>query len=71
MKIAGDHLFEASREEVWKALLDPKVLAGTLPGFEQLDEIGDYEYEGALNIRVGPVQGKFKGRKSERCSRGS
>lgn len=62
MKIAGEHLFEASREEVWKALLDPQVLAGTLPGFEQLEEVGENEYAGALNMRVGPVQGQFKGR---------
>ena len=62
MKISGQHVFEASREEVWKALLDPKVLAGTLPGFERLDEVGENVYEGALNIRIGPVQGQFKGK---------
>ncbi|MDH3254536.1 MAG: carbon monoxide dehydrogenase subunit G [Acidobacteriota bacterium] len=61
MKIQGDHLFNAPRQAVWEAVLDPKVLSSSLPGFERLDEVGENRYEGALNIRVGPVQGKFQG----------
>ena len=61
MKIQGEHHFQAPREEVWKAVLDPKVLSNSLPGFQRLDSIGDNEYEGALEIKVGPVQGDFQG----------
>ena len=62
MKVAGSYTFEASQEEVWEALQDPTVLTGVLPGCERLEEVGDQQYEGELNIKVGPVQGKFKGR---------
>lgn len=61
MKIQGEHHFQAPREEVWQAVLDPRVLSTCLPGFQRLDSIGNNEYEGALEIKVGPVQGNFQG----------
>ncbi len=61
MKIQGDHVFDAPRDVVWETVLDPNALSTSFPGFERLDEVGDNTYEGALNIRVGPVQGKFQG----------
>lgn len=62
MRIEGEHRFEAPRERVWEALLDPEVLAGTLPGFQRLERTADNEYEGQLALGVGPVQGKFDGK---------
>ena len=62
MKVAGDYSFDAPREELWEALLDPKVLAATMPGCEKLELVGENKYEGELNIKVGPVQGKFQGK---------
>lgn len=61
MKIEGSHTFNASRDVVWPMLLDPAVLANIMPGCEKLEQTGENEYEGELNIKVGPVQGKFKG----------
>jgi hypothetical protein len=61
MKLAGEHLFEVSRERLWQALLDPEVLAKTLPGTEKLEKVGDNEYRGTLLVKVGPVQGAFEG----------
>ncbi|MEO0459718.1 MAG: carbon monoxide dehydrogenase subunit G [Myxococcota bacterium] len=61
MKLAGEYTFDAPVKTVWDALLDPEVLAATLPGCDKLELI-DGVYEGALNIKVGPVQGKFKGK---------
>ena len=61
MKLAGDYKFEAPVAEVWKALLDPVVLAAVMPGCEKL-ELVDGAYVGELNIKVGPVQGKFQGK---------
>jgi carbon monoxide dehydrogenase subunit G len=46
---------------VWQALQDPDVLSSAMPGGEGFTEIGENEYEGNLNVKVGPVQGKFKG----------
>ena len=61
MKVAGEYTFEAPAAEVWKALLDPVVLAAVMPGCEKLELVDD-AYVGELNIEVGPVQGKFQGK---------
>ena len=49
MKLEGTYTFDAPRDVVWEALLDP-------------EKVGDNEYQGMLRIRVGPVQGKFQGK---------
>ena len=61
MKIEGTYTFKAPRDAVWEALMDPEVLAKALPGGDKLEKVGDNQYEAALNVRVGPVQGKFDG----------
>ncbi|MDX1996723.1 MAG: carbon monoxide dehydrogenase subunit G [Thermoanaerobaculia bacterium] len=61
MKIQGDYHFEAPRAVVWQALLDPDILARTLPGCEKLERTGDTSFAGALTVQVGPVKGQFKG----------
>lgn len=62
MKVEGNYTFEAPRETVYDMLQDPEVLAKIIPGCEQLNKVGDNEYEAALEISVGPVKGKFKGK---------
>lgn len=61
MKIQGTHTFDAPREQVWKALLDPEILARTLPGCEKLERVGENEFRGVLNVNIGPVKGQFQG----------
>lgn len=62
MKVEGSHVFEAPRETVYEMLQNPEVLAKIIPGCEQLNRISDTEYNAALEISVGPVKGKFKGK---------
>jgi len=62
MELEGTYTFDAPRDVVWQALMDPSVLAKVMPGCEKLEEVGDNEYEGAIKIKVGPVQGKFQGK---------
>lgn len=62
MKVSGEYIFDGPQQLVWETLLDPVVLASVLPGCEKLELIGENEYEGALQIKVGPVQGKFLGK---------
>ena len=62
MKLAGSYTFDAPRDIVWQALLDPEVLANVMPGCEKLEQVGDNEYEGAIKIKIGPVQGQFQGK---------
>ncbi len=61
MKLKGNYTFDAPRDLVWQALLDPEVLAKILPGCQQLEQVGEGEYKGILKIKVGPVQGVFQG----------
>jgi len=61
MKIQGTYTFDAPRERVWRALLDPAVLARTLPGCEKLERVGENDFQGVLNVHIGPVKGQFQG----------
>ena len=61
MKIQGEHTFDVPRPLVWRALLDPEVLARTLPGCEKLERTGEQSFRGALTVQVGPVKGQFQG----------
>lgn len=62
MKLEGDYLFNGPREEVWAMVRDPDVLASCLPGTTSLKQISPNEYEGGINIRIGPVSGSFAGK---------
>ena len=61
MKLEGRYTLNAPRDVVWEALLDPAVIASTVPGAADLEPVGDHEYRGMLKFGIGPVQGKFKG----------
>lgn len=61
MKLDGDYLFDAPVQEVWDALFDAEVLAAILPGCEKLTR-EDNRYIGELNVKVGPISGKFTGK---------
>ena len=62
MKLDGEYTFDGPREEVWKLVRDPEVLATALPGTQRLEIVGENEYEGDINLRIGPVAGVFSGR---------
>lgn len=54
MRIEGEHAFEGPRETVYEILLDPDVLARTLPGTERLERVAEGEYRGAMKVGLGP-----------------
>jgi len=62
MKMAGEYLFDGPREQVWELVRDPEALAGALPGTQSLNQVSENEYEGQMNVRVGPVAGACTGR---------
>jgi hypothetical protein len=61
MKIRGEHHLAFPRDAVWNALMDPDVLAGTLPGCESLERGDGNVFKGRMQVHVGPVQGRFQG----------
>ena len=62
MKLDGEYLFNGPREQVWKLVRDPDVLATALPGTQSLDKISDTEFEGVMHLRIGPMAGDFAGK---------
>jgi len=62
MKIEGEYTFNGPREAVWKLLRDPDVLVTALPGTKSLKQVGENEYEGEMQVRVGPIAGAFGGK---------
>ena len=62
MKVGGEYTFDGPQDLVWQTLLDPVTLARVLPGAEKLEQVGENEYEAALTMKVGPIQGQFMGK---------
>jgi carbon monoxide dehydrogenase subunit G len=62
MKLEGEHVFKGPRQDVWDLIRDPEVLSTCLPGTQSLNKISDQEYEGNMNVRIGPVSGTFAGK---------
>lgn len=62
MQLAGTYIFAAPAEVVWETLMDPRSLAQAMPGGEDLVQVGENEYQAVMQVRVGPVQGRFEGR---------
>lgn len=62
VELAGDYEFAAPQELVWQMMLDPDVLARTIPGCEKLERVDQNTFQGRLNLRVGPVQAVLQGK---------
>jgi 2-furoyl-CoA dehydrogenase large subunit len=52
----------AEPKRVWQGLLDPKVLARTIPGCHSLDQVGTNSYRADVSLGVGIVRGRFVAR---------
>jgi carbon monoxide dehydrogenase subunit G len=62
MQITGTFTVPAPRQRVWEALNDPEILRQCIPGCEELNRVGDNEFEGKVVAKVGPVKASFSGR---------
>ena len=56
--------FEVSQpvDKVWEFFQDVPGVAACLPGAELTDDLGDDEYAGTVNLRMGPVKLAFAGK---------
>jgi hypothetical protein len=59
MRVKGQQTVPAPQQKVWEALLDPLILAQTLPGCESLDPIGENQYRMRMKLAISSVQGLF------------
>ena len=55
MIVEGTHFFPGPREVVWALLLDPDVLAKTMPGTASIVRVADDRYEGTMAMGIGPI----------------
>jgi hypothetical protein len=62
MKLNGEYTFDGTREDVWKVFRDPDVLVMALPGTKSLKQLSETEYEGELQVHIGPIVGAFGGK---------
>ncbi len=62
MRIEGEYTFSGTREDVWEIVRDPEILSTALPGTQKFEQVGENEYEGRMNVRIGPVSGTFGGK---------
>ena len=62
VKIEGTYAIAAPRDVVWQHLMNPDVLARSLPGCERLVPNSDGSYHAELKISMGAVKGSYQGR---------
>jgi carbon monoxide dehydrogenase subunit G len=55
MIVEGTYTFPGPREVVWQLLLDPEVLAKTLPGATSMVRVSQDRYEGKMGVGIGPI----------------
>jgi carbon monoxide dehydrogenase subunit G len=61
MKVSGSAVLHAPRERVWTALQDPAVLVRTIPGCQQLEQVGPDSYRATVMAGVASIKGTYSG----------
>jgi uncharacterized protein len=61
MLITNDFEVDEQVDEVWRFFDDVPAVAACLPGAELTKDLGDDNYEGVVNVRMGPVSLLFNG----------
>jgi carbon monoxide dehydrogenase subunit G len=50
----------APRPRVWELLLDPRIMAGCVPGTQSVDVISDVEYLAEIKVKISFIAARFK-----------
>jgi hypothetical protein len=61
MDISGDHHFKATRELVYRMMLDPVVLQAAMPGCEAFKEAGPESYDLTIKVGMAAIKGTYSG----------
>lgn len=62
MKFSGNHLVDATREQIWRAFNDPEILQQIIPGARVVRRVSESEFFVESQIKVGPVSASLKGK---------
>ena len=49
MKVAGEHIFNGTREQVWDMFRDTEVMSAALPGTKSMELVGENKYTGSFS----------------------
>src|SRR5690606_21362970 len=61
MKVTGEATLRAGHEEVYGALVDPAMLVRTIPGCQQLVQVGEDSYRATVLAGVASIKGVYDG----------
>ena len=61
MKIRGNYLVSAERDQVWAALNDEQILSRCIPGVERLEKTSSTEFAATVTTKVDPGKATFSG----------
>jgi uncharacterized protein len=61
MKIDGSSTLHADPARVWRAITDPGVLAGVIPGCQEFTPLGDNHFGLTVSIGVAAIKGSYAG----------
>ena len=61
MQLTGQHLVNASAQQIWDMMMNPDVLARITPGITKLERIDDDNYKAIAEVKIGPVSAAFTG----------
>ena len=61
MKISGTAVLNAPVDQVWAAFNDPAVLTRTIPGCQELREVGPDAYKMTVTAGVASIKGTYEG----------
>ncbi len=59
MRIEGTKRFDAEPAQVWDALVDPQLLAGFLPGIEELEVVDSEHWSAVMKLPHSPLSLKL------------
>ena len=59
MIVEGQREFAGTREAVWRLLLDPAVVAKTVPGTQAMVLVEPGHYRGRMRVGLGPLVAEF------------
>jgi carbon monoxide dehydrogenase subunit G len=62
LKISGSFAVPTARERAYQLLQDPEILAKCMPGTDQLNKVGEEEYEMKMKVIVASIGGSFGGK---------
>ena len=59
MRLEGSFEIDQPRSLVWQRIKDPSLMAGCIPGCENIKQIDDYNYSATVAIKVGIISASF------------